>query len=289
MTPTQSYIEIEKSLTEAKTRFSDAFDGIRNARIIKTQRSEFGLKFKYPLLILLCLICMAALVVFQVLLRQTDWLYIVCESVIGVGLVIFICLLAVSWRYTILNARCAEVIEYYNGKIKLVTSTVAGGGRKVEWEEARFFFTPKNEFELFEGGQKTYSPFLFKKIRGHSRNYVLLDSAAIMANFFEGAEVTSDDGVNVALSSGFRFGIREGVLEYMEIEGMYSECYENNFPVYAPFTVSPSYVFRYDFTLIDRENYRPVLPEITREACRMYFLDLPSAKDDNILVENLKQ
>lgn len=288
MTPVKGYLDIEKSISEAKRRFTDAFLGIRNARIKKTQRNDFALRFKYPLLILLCVVCMAAVIVFQVMWQQTDWLYIVCESVIGVGLVAFIVLLSVSWRYTVMNARRAETIEYYNGKIRCVSSVVAGGGRKAEWEEARFFFTPKGEFELFEGGQKTYSPFVFKKFRGHSRNYVLLDAEAIVANFFEGAEVVSDDGRNVALSSGFRFCVEDGVLRYFEIEGMYSECYENNFPIYAPFTVSSSYVFRYEFEQIDRPNFRLILPEITREACKMYFLELPSDKDPDVLIEDLK-
>ena len=283
------YLEIEARLTEAKKRFSDAFDAVENARIIKTQRNDFALRCKFPLLMLLCLVGIAAVIVFQILLEQFDAMYIVCECIIIVALTAFFVLLAVSWSINLKNAKCAEIIEYYNGKTKCLTSEVTGGGRKVEWSEARFYFSRKGEAELFEGGAKTYSPFAYKKIRGHSRNYVLLSSAAIVANFFEGAEVLGDaDGV-VSLSSGFRFRATDGVLAWFEIQGMYSECYENNFPIYAPLSASSSYLFRYEFDSVNRKNYKIILPEITRDACKYYFLRLPSDADGNVLIEDLKK
>lgn len=47
-------------------------------------------------------------------------------------------------------------------------------------------------------------------------------------------------------------------------------------------------MFRYEFEQIDRPNFRLILPEITLEACKMYFLELPSDKDPDVLIEDLK-
>ncbi len=281
------YIEIEEKLSDARTRFADAFGAIKNARIIKKQANNFALRFKYVLLMLLCVAGIADVVVFQVVLRQFDPLYIVCECVIIVALTAFIVLLAISWRINLQNAACCEIIDYYNGGIKCLYSTVAGGGSKVEWEAARFYFTKKGEAELFEGGAKEYRPFVYKKIRGHARNYVLLSAEAILANFFDGSEVTSDDGETVTLSSGFSFTVRGGTLVRFEITGMYSECYENNFPLYAPLSASSSYTFTYEFTEVNAPGFRLILPEIVRDACRFYFLTPPS--DENIHIEDLKK
>ena len=63
------YIEIEEKLSDARTRFADAFGAIKNARIIKKQANNFALRFKYVLLMLLCVAGIAAVVVFQVVLR----------------------------------------------------------------------------------------------------------------------------------------------------------------------------------------------------------------------------
>lgn len=283
------YVEIEQQLADAKTRFKTAFDGVENARIVKTQRNNFALRFKFSLLMLLCLVGIAAVIIFQILLNQFDVLYIVCECIIITALTAFFVLLAVSWRLNLRNAKCAEIIEYYNGKTKCIYSEIAGGSFKVEWADARFFFTPKGDAELFEGGSKTYSPFSYKKIRGHSRNYVLLDADAIIANFFEGAEVLDDaDGV-VTLSGGFRFKTVGDTIEWFEIIGMYSECYENNFPIWAPLSASGAYTFRYEFTSVNRRNYKIILPEITRDACKYYFLRSPADADDNVLIEDLKK
>lgn len=283
------YLDIEQRLGEAKAEFRAAFDAVENARIKKTQRSDFALRFKFPLLMLLCLVGIGAVVIFQIVWKQFDALYIVCECIILLALSAFFVLLAISWSINLKNARCTEIIEYYNGKTKCLTSEITGGGQKVEWSEARFYFSRKGQAELFEGGSKTYSPFTYKKIRGHARNYVLLSADALIANFFEGAEVLDDtDGV-VSLSSGFRYGIRGGIIEWFEIRGMYSECYENNFPLYAPLSASPSYVFRYEFSAVNRKNYKIILPEITRDACKFYFLKLPSEADANVLVQDLKK
>lgn len=283
------YIEIEERLGEVKERFRSAFDGISNARILKTQRNNFAIRAKYLLLMLLCVIGISAVVAFQILWKQFDGLYIVCECIIIVALLTFLGLLSVSWRVTLKNAKCTEIIRYYNGKTKCLLSDVSGGGKKAEWSEARFYFSKKGEAELFEGGAKTYSPFSYKKIRGHARNYVLLDSAALIANFFDNAEVLADEDGIVTLSGGFRFKTKDGVLEWFEIYGMYSECYENNFPIYAPLSMSPNYVFRYEFSDINRKNYKIILPEITTDACNYYFLKPPSEADENVLVQDLKK
>ena len=284
-----AYLEIEQRLDAAKERFSSAFDAVKNARIVKTQRNNFALRCKFPLLMLLCVVGIVAVLVFQLMFRQFDALYIVCECIIIVALTAFFVLLAISWSINLKNAKCAEVIEYYNGKTKCLMSEITGGGRKVEWSEARFFFSKKDEAELFEGGAKTYSPFSYKKIRGHSRNFVLLSSEAIVSNFFVGAEVIGEEDGIVALSSGFRFCEKDGALAWFEIQGMYSECYENNFPIYAPLSASPSYLFRYEFNSINRKNYKMILPEITRDACKYYFLRLPSDADENVLIQDLKK
>ncbi len=281
------YIGIEKQLADAKARFKSAFDGIENAQIIKSQYNRFALRFKYPLFIFLCLLVIAALIVVQVVLSQFDPLYIVCECIIIAALTAFMALLAVSWKINLQNSVCTEMMEYYAGEEKCIYSQIAGGNSKVEWQAARFFFTKKGEAELFEGGEKQYSPYVYKKIRGHARNFVLLSSDALISNFFDGAEVLCDDGETVALSSGFRFTIKGGVLERFEIDGMYSECYENNFPLFAPLASSGSYTFVYEFRDVNAKGYAMILPEIVRTACDYYFIKLP--RDPNILVEDLKK
>lgn len=283
----QNYIDIENSIKEVRSRFVSAWEGISNARIKKTQRNGFGLKAKYPILIALCVLAIAAVLVVQFVFAQYDVWYIVPECIILLAMSVAVVLLAISWNITLKNAKRAETIEYYNGNIKCVTSEIAGGGKKVEWENARFYFLGADKAELFDGGSKVYQPFVYKKMRGHSRNYALLDGETLAVNFIDGAEVIKQDGGVTELNNGFKFKITDGKLEWFEIKGMYSECYENNFPIYAPFTTSRYYVFRYEFEEINRKNYHMILPEITRYAAEFYFVDLP--KDDNILIEDLKK
>ncbi len=276
--------EIEE---KARERFLAAWSEIKNARIKKTQYSGFGLKAKYPLLMALCAVVIAGLLVPQFILKMYDVWYIVCEVIIILAMCGAIWLLAISWKYTIMNAKCSETIEYYNGGIKCVMSEIAGGGRKVEWEKARFYFVGEDKAELFDGGAKQYRPFVYKKIRGHSRNYVLLDGETIAVNFIDGARVKSEENGVTELDNGFRFETQGTTLKWFEIKGMYSECYENNFPIYAPLTTGRSYIFRYEFETVNRENYTMLLPQITRLAAEYYFTELP--KDPNILIEDLKK
>lgn len=283
----ENYIEIENTLKAERDRFVDAWGRISNARIRKTQTNGFGLKAKYPLLIALCILVIAAVLVVQFVFAQYDVWYIVCECIILLSMCAAVVLLSISWNVTLKNAKLAETIEYYNGSIKCVTSEISGGGKKVEWEQARFYFLGEDRAELFDGGEKVYQPFVYKKMRGHSRNYVLLDGETLAANFIDGATVVKQEGGVTELNNGFRYKITDGNLEWFEIKGMYSECYENNFPIYAPLTTSKSYVFRYEFEEINRKNYHMILPEITRYAAEFYFVDLP--KDDNILIEDLKK
>lgn len=281
------YNDIERTLAEERERFIAAWEKISNARIKKTQRNEFGLKGKYPLLIAASLFVIAAILVVQFVFAQFDVWYIICECIIVLTMSGSVILLSISWRITLKNAKCAEIIEYYAGDIKCVTSEITGGGRKVEWEEARFYFLGDDRAELFDGGAKQYQPFIYKKVRGHSRNYVLLDGKTLAINFIDGAIVTKREGGVTEFNNGFKFKVTDGNLEWFEIKGMYSECYENNFPLYAPLTASRSYVFRYEFEEINRKNYRMILPEIVRAAAEYYFIEPP--KDPNILIENLKQ
>ena len=279
---------MEMKIDKVVERFAKAFGSIRNARIIKRQANNFALKFKYPLLMLICIAVIALLVVFQVILQQFDVIYIVCESIIIVFMVAFIALFAVSWKINLQNASCAEIIEYYyDGETKCLYSTVAGGGSKAEWKEARFYFYGEDQAELFEGGEKIYQPFVYKKVRGHARNFALLSLEALLTNFFENAEVLEEDENHVSLSSGFRFYMNGDRLVRFEIDGMYSECFENNFPIYAPLAMSKSYTFTYEFEEINRENYSMILPEIVRYACDYYFLPLPKA--NGLYIENNKK
>lgn len=280
----KSYSEIEKELAAAREEFKAAFDGVENAVIKKSQVNKFALRFKYPLLIALCLVIVAAVIVFQVIWKQYDVVYFVSEAVIGVAFAAFIVLLSVTWRYTIKNAKCAERIAYYKGGekgVKCLYTEITGGGQKVEWEQARFYFKG-NEAELFEGNGKIYNPYLYKKIRGHSRGYALLDSDALLQTFFNGSEVLSSANGTTTLSSGFTYTLKNGQLKSFTIEGMYDECYENNFPLIAPLSLSRFYVFRYEFSQINVPNFRLRLPDITRRACEFYFVQPP--EDDRIVV-----
>lgn len=280
---TAGYAEIEARLNAAKSRFSEAWESVENARIVKTQRNGFALRFKYPLLISFCLLVIAAVFVVQFVFAQFDALYIVCECIIVLAMAVGIFVLSVSWFWNVRNAKCAEVIDYLRSEPKCVVSEIAGGGMKVEWEEARFYFRG-DQAELFEGGVKEYRPFVYKKMRGHSRNYALLDLEALTANFFDGATVVSEENDTTALSSGFRFHLSDGKLDWFEIEGMYSECYENNLPIFALFGASKSYVFRYAFTELNRKHYRMVLPDIVRDACKYYFLEEP--RGEGVVIAN---
>ncbi len=280
----KSYSEIEKELACARDEFKAAFDGVENAVITKSQVNKFALRFKYPLMIALCLFIVAAVVVFQVIWKQYDVVYFVCEGIIGVAFAALIVLLSITWHYTVKNAKCAERMTYYKGGdkgVKCVYTEITGGGQKVEWEQARFYFKA-NEAELFEGNGKIYNPYLYKKIRGHSRGYALLDSDFILQVFFNGCEVISSVDGTTALSSGFSYTAKNGKLIGFVIEGMYDECYENNFPLFAPFSVSRSYTFRYDFSQVNVPNFRLYLPDITRQACEFYFVQPP--EDSRIVV-----
>ena len=111
----KSYTDIEKELAAARDEFSGAFNAVENAVIVKSQSNKFALRFKYPLLIALCLLIVAAIVVFQVIWKQYDVIYFVCEGIIGVAFAAFIVLLSVTWHYTVKNSKCAERITYYKG------------------------------------------------------------------------------------------------------------------------------------------------------------------------------
>ncbi|MBR6788960.1 MAG: hypothetical protein IKM44_04050 [Clostridia bacterium] len=275
-------------INQAKDRFSNAFKKVENARIMKSQVNDFAVKFKYPIFMLVCLAVITALVVFQVIAKQFDLIYIISECVIISFLIALIVLLAISWKVNLQNATCAEIIDYYvkDGK-KCVCSSLPNGNYKVEWDKAKFFFTKKDEAELFESCDKDYTPFVYKKVRGHARNYALLDLEALLATFFEGATVTEATEEYVTLSSGFTFFDSDGVLTKFEINGMYSECFENNFPLYAPLSVSKSYKFTYEFTEINKSGYKMILPEIVRVACDYYLLPLPDIT--GVYVENNKK
>ena len=66
------YDEAEKALGEARAAFADAFGRVKNAKIIKSQRNEFAMRLKYPLLMLACFAIVAALVVMQVVFANYD-------------------------------------------------------------------------------------------------------------------------------------------------------------------------------------------------------------------------
>ena len=278
------YEQAERELSEAREAFSSAFGGTENAAVIKSQRNDFALRFKYPLLMLVCAVIVAAVVVIQVVFKQFDALYIVCECIICLAMAACIVLFAITWYITRRNARAAEAITYYSpepGKRFLYTE-IAGGGEKIEWADACLYLRG-DAAELFEGNGKQYSPFLYKKVRGHSRGYALFDLGNILGNFMDGCDVISHEGNVWRLSSGFSFAVAEdGTLAYFEIKGMYDECYENNFPLYAPFSVSRSYVFTYRFTAVNAPNFRMHLPDITRTACDFYFV--PPPDDPRIVV-----
>lgn len=279
-----AYEQAEKELEGARKAFKDAFDSIRNAKITKSQRNEFAMRFKYPLSMAVCAAVIAAIVVIQVVFAQYDWLYIVCEAVICVAMVSAIVILSVTWFYTRRNAKAAERITYYSPEegVRYLYTAITGGGEKVEWADASLYLRG-NEAELFEGNGKEYNPYLYKKIRGHSRGYVFLSSENLLGNFFSGYEVLSREGGAWKLSSGFSFKLGEdGRLLEMEIKGMYNECYENNFPLVALFPVSRSYTFTYKFSEVNVPNFRMYLPEVTRTACEFYFI--PPPQDKGIVV-----
>lgn len=278
------YGQAENELAAAREAFSAAFGGVRNAKIVKSQRNDFAVRFKYPLLMLACAAIVAAVIVIQVVFSQYDPIYIICEAVICIAMAISVVLLAITWRITVLNASCAETITYYSPEsgAKCLYTAVTKGGKKVEWAEACLYLRG-SDAELFEGNGKEYNPFIYKKVRGHSRGYALLDLGNLLGNFFSGCDVLSSDGKEWKLSSGFAFGIGEdGNLSYFTIDGMYNECYENNFPLYAPFPVSGRYLFTYRFTEVNNPGFRMHLPELTRTACEFYFV--PPPDDPHIVV-----
>ena len=278
------YDEAEKALGEARAAFADAFGRVKNAKIIKSQRNDFAMRLKYPLLILACLAIAAAVVVMQVVFSQYDALYIVCECVICLAMAATIVLLSITWHITRLNARAAETITYYVGEngSPILYTEITKGGCKVEWKDACLYFRG-DAAELFEGNGKQYDPFLYKKVRGHSRGYALLDCGNLTETFFKGCEVTEAEGGKYRLSSGFSFEVAaDGTLSRFAIDGMYNECYENNFPLYAIFSVSRRYLFSYEFTEVNAPNFRMHLPEITRTACEFYFVDPP--EDPKVVV-----
>ena len=278
------YEQAESELNAAREAFKSAFGGIKNAKVIKSQRNGFALKFKYPLLMLVCAAIVAAVIAIQIVFEQYDPIYIICECIICLAMTISIVMFAITWRITILNAGCAETIVYYapDDGVKCLYTTVTKGGEKIEWTEACLYLRG-NEAELFEGNGKQYDPFLYKKVRGHSRGFALLNCGNLIANFFNGCDVISHDGGKWELSSGFSFFVDEnGLLSWFSIDGMYNECYENNFPLYAPFSVSRQYVFTYRFTEVNVPNFRMHLPELTRTACEFYFVNPP--EDPRIII-----
>ncbi len=278
------YEQAEKELSEAREAFSSAFGDIRNAKITKTQRNDFALKFKYPLCMLVCIAIVAAIVTIQIVFSQYDWLYIVCEAVICLAMAAAVALLAVTWRVTRRNAKLAETITYYSPEpgVRYMHTVINGGGEKVEWAAACLYLRG-SEAELFEGNGKEYNPYIYKKVRGHSRGYALFSLDNILGNFFSGCSVISR-GENVwKLSSGFTFALGEdGRLLRFTIDGMYNECYENNFPLVALFPVSRRYTFTYTFRDVNDPGFRMYLPENTRAACEFYFVPVP--EDAHIVV-----
>lgn len=280
------YTDIEQNLAAVTDIFATAFDKVENARIVKSQVNTFGLKLKFPLIVVLSLALIAGIIIMQIAFSQYDVLFIVCEAIIIVALAIIIAVSVPTFIITLKNAACAEVIHYLGGKNRCLLTEVTRGGTKAEWSDASFYFTDK-DIELIEGGKKEYQPFLYKKIRGHSRGYALLDSAAIIKNFFEGAEVIYAEDGEYRLSSGFCFKIDYDQLIWFEINGMYSECYEHNFPLYAFMPTSKSYVFRYTFTEVNVANFTIRMPDEIREACAYYFIQPPEI--DKVIVPDLKR
>ena len=277
------YLEEEKQCRVAAERFKAAFDSIDNAVILKSQKNAFGLKIKYPLLIVLCLLAVAAVFVVQFALSLFDAMYIVCEVIIAAAMLFFSALLARTWAATVKNARLAEKITYYRGKETFLVTEITGGGHKIEWADASLY-VKGDVFELIESPTKEYTPYFYKKIHGHSRGYRLLNSDTVVKAFFDGATVVSDEGGTVELSNGFRFCIEFDKLKYIEIVGFYDECYENNFPLLTVTPQSRSYTFRYDFTAVNVPNFRLILPDRAAECAKLFFAELPP--DKNIIINS---
>lgn len=273
------YLDDQKALSDAAERFRAAFGGIENAVVLKSQKNAFGLYVKYPLLIFLCAAVVAAVFIVQFVFSYFDAMYIVCEVVLTAGLAFVIILLVRTWLVVIKNAGLAEEITYYNGEVKCLVTTVSGGGKKIEWEDASLYING-DSFELIESKTKKYNPIFYKKIHGHSRGYKFFNCDALVSTFFgDNATVLSDDGRAVELSSGFKFGIEYGVLKYIELTGFYDECYENNFPILSISAQSKSYTFRYEFTQVNVPNFRLILPDRTKECAKLFFAELPEDKN----------
>ena len=278
------YLEEEKGCREAAGKFAAAFDGVNNAVIMKSQVNGFGLKVKYPLLITLCLLAVAAVFVLMFSLRLFDVMFIVCVVIITAVMLFFATLLVRTWLITIKNSKLAEKITYYRGKNVWLVAEITGGGRKIEWDGISFYIKG-DDFELVESPTKQYNPYFYKKLHGHSRGHKLLKSETIVKAFFDGATVLSDDGNIVCMSSGFKFCVEHGTLKYFEIEGFYDECYENNFPLLSIKPQSRSYVFRYDFTAVNVPNFRLILPDRSVECAKLFFTEIPR-DDKNIFINS---
>ena len=175
------YEQAERELSEAREAFSSAFGGTENAVVIKSQRNDFALRFKYPLLMLVCAVIVAAVVVIQVVFRQFDALYIVCECIICLAMAACIVLFAITWHITRRNARAAEAITYYSpepGKRFLYTE-IAGGGEKIEWADACLYlldhYDGNDFFNVGYGKEVTILELaqLIRKVTGYEGEIVL--------------------------------------------------------------------------------------------------------------------
>lgn len=274
----QQYLKEEEAAAEAAKRFTAAFGGIKNAVVRKSQKNMFGLYVKYPLFVALCLGAIAAVFILQFAFSLFDAMYIVCEIILAAGLVFVSAVLLRTWAVVIRNATLAEEIVYYNGGVKCMVTSVSGGGKKVEWEDASLYLH-NDDFELIESKTKQYNPLFYKKIHGHSRGFAFFDAGALVSTFFDGANVVSDNNGETVMSTGFKFKTEYGVLKYIEVTGFYDECYENNFPIMTISAQSKSYTFRYEFSDVNVPNFRLILPDRTKEGAKLFFLTLPADKN----------
>lgn len=278
------YLEDEKKLQEISSRFRAVFGSVNNSVVLKSQKNTFGLYVKFPLFIGLLLALAAAVYIIQFALESFDALYIVCEVILTLGIAFVIVLMTRTWIKTIKNAKQAEEITYYKtADSRFLVTKIAGGGNKFEWADASLFISG-DDFELIESKTKKYNPLFYKKLHGHSRGYRFFDVDFLVSTFFEGMTVLSDENGVVTLSSGFKFAIEYDVLKYVEVEGFYDECYENNFPLLSILPQSKSYVFKYEFTSVNVPNFRLILPDRTNEGAKLFFLELP--EDKNIIIRS---
>lgn len=270
-------IEEEKKLAEARSRFASLLGSVKNAVIIKSERNGFAVTAKFPLLIFACLLIIASMVTASVVVNPPDAIIITASVAASLGLVFIIALLTRTFFAVRKNARESERLFYQNkgGEATIVT-LVRGGGRKAEWKDASLYFAPDGSCEIIESPDVEYKPFLAKNYRGHSRGFRLLQPDFLLKTFFNGCEVLEDKDGRVALSSGFSFSYVGDTLTSFTIEGFFSECYENNFPIGSVLSESKSYKFSYAFTAVNDPGFIQRFPPETKAAAKVFGLSLPS-------------